>query len=64
MAYNIAQLEKLPLDELKSIAKELKLNKNRFIHYDIRPYEDLPDATKNIDKEFSCYIPWILKMTK
>lgn len=48
----------------KEFAKELKLNKNRFIHHDIRPYEDLPDATKNIDKEFSCYIPWILKMTE
>lgn len=45
-------------------ADKLALNKKRFIHHDIRPYEDLPDATQNIDKEFARYIPWLLKMTK
>lgn len=42
---------------------ELKLNKNRFIHHDIRPFEDL-DGIQELDKEFSRYIPWIVKMTK
>lgn len=44
-------------------ASKLKLNKNRFIHHDIRPYEEL-DGVKMLDIEFSRYIPWILKMTE
>lgn len=41
---------------------ELKMNKNRFIHHDIRPFEQL-DGIQELDKEFSRYIPWIVKMT-
>lgn len=43
--------------------RELKKNKARFIHHDIRPFEQL-DAVKELDKEFSRYIPWIVKMTE
>lgn len=43
--------------------KELKRNKGRFIHHDIRPYDKL-DEIKELDKEFSRYIPWIMKMTE
>ncbi|MCM1510952.1 MAG: hypothetical protein NC116_09590 [Clostridium sp.] len=47
----------------KEYQNKLKLNKKRFIHHDIRPYDDL-DAIKELDIEFSRYIPWILKMTE
>lgn len=47
----------------KEFSGELKLNKNRFIHHDIRPYGKLDDV-KILDKEFSKYIPWIIKMTE
>lgn len=43
--------------------KDLVRNKQRFIHHDIRPYDQL-DGIQELDKEFSRYIPWILKMTK
>lgn len=43
--------------------KELKRNKGRFIHHDIRPFEKLDDI-KELDKEFARYIPWIMKMTE
>ena len=43
--------------------KQLKDNKKLFIHSDIRPYKELPEETKQLDREFSKYIPWILKMT-
>jgi len=42
---------------------ELKLNKNRFIHHDIRPFDDLDDI-RELDREFSRYIPWIIRMTE
>lgn len=41
----------------------LSRNKKRFIHHDIRLFEDL-DAVKNLDFEFSRYIPWIMRMTE
>lgn len=47
----------------KEFQDKLKLNKNRFIHHDIRPFDDL-GGIKNLDIEFSRYIPWILKMTE
>lgn len=56
-------------DEDKYVAEngpfkdDLKRNKNRFIHHDIRPYEEL-DGVSELDKEFSRYIPWILKMAE
>ena len=42
---------------------ELSQNKRRFIHHDIRSYDQLDDV-KDMDKEFSRYIPWIIKMTE
>ena len=41
----------------------LSKNKKLFIHHDIRPYEQL-DIIKELDREFSRYIPWIMKMTE
>lgn len=40
----------------------LKKNKGRFIHHDIRAFEDL-DSIRELDYEFSRYIPWIMRMT-
>lgn len=42
---------------------DLEQNKKRFVHHDIRPFEDL-DSIKDLDREFSRYIPWIMKMTE
>lgn len=60
------------LDEDYFIAKEkakdkvaaelLAKNKKLFIHHDIRVFEEL-DAVKELDREFTRYIPWIIKMT-
>lgn len=47
--------------EDEEMKKSLKENKERFIHHDIRPYEDL-DGVQELDKEFSRYLPWIIKM--
>jgi hypothetical protein len=44
-------------------AKSLKKNKDLFIHNDIRPYKDLGDI-QELDREFTRYIPWILKMSE
>lgn len=41
---------------------DLAKNKKHFIHHDIRKYEEL-DQIVELDKEFSRYLPWILKMT-
>lgn len=41
-------------------AEALKKNKERFIHHDIRPYRKL-DKVKQLDEEFSRYIPWIIR---
>ncbi len=45
-------------------AHELKNNKSLFIHHDIRPYSELPETTKLLDKEIVRFIPWIIKMTE
>ena len=42
---------------------KLRKNKNLFIHHDIRPFDDL-DIIKELDYEFSRYIPWIMRMTE
>lgn len=55
--------DKYEYPENKELQNKLKLNKKRFIHHDIRPYDDL-DGIKELDVEFSRYIPWILKMTE
>ena len=44
-------------------ANSLKKNKERFIHHDIRPFNKL-DTIKDLDYEFSRYIPWIMRMTE
>lgn len=44
-------------------ANKLKKNKERFIHHDIRPFNQL-DTIKDLDYEFSRYIPWIMRMTE
>lgn len=54
--------DKYEFPDNKEYQNKLKLNKKRFIHHDIRPYDDLDDV-KELDVEFSRYIPWILKMT-
>lgn len=47
----------------KESARELKNNKKLFIHHDIRPFGELDDV-RVLDKEFSCYLPWIMRMTE
>ena len=42
---------------------KLKKNKDLFIHHDIRPFDQL-NAIRELDREFSRYIPWIMKMTE
>lgn len=49
-----------PNEEIKS---KLGKNKNLFIHSDICPFENL-ETIKELDMEFSRYIPWIMKMTE
>lgn len=49
--------------EYPELAGNLAKNKKLFIHHDIRPYEQL-DVIKELDKEFSRYIPWIMRMTE
>ena len=49
--------------EYDEFASKLKNNKKLFIHHDIRPYDKL-DIIAELDKEFSRYIPWIMKMTE
>lgn len=47
----------------KDAEKKLKNNRKLFIHHDIRPFKDL-DIIKELDKEFSRTIPWIIRMTE
>lgn len=49
--------------EHPNFANELQVNKKLYIHHDIRPFEKL-GAIKELDREFSRYIPWIMKMTE
>jgi hypothetical protein len=44
-------------------ADKLSNNKKLFIHHDIRPFSEL-GSIKEMDREFSRYIPWIMKMTE
>ena len=46
----------------KEYADVLAKNKELFIHHDIRPFSEL-DIIAKLDKEFSVYIPWIMRMT-
>ena len=47
----------------KDDKKLLKKNKELYIHHDIRPFDQL-DEVKELDYEFSRYIPWIIEMTE
>lgn len=49
--------------EDEDMKKKLKKNKDRFIHHDIRPFDQM-DGIEELDREFSRYIPWILRMTE
>ena len=44
-------------------ADQLATNKKCFIHHDIRPFDKLGDIAE-LDREFSRYIPWIMRMTE
>lgn len=44
-------------------AADLSKNKKLFIHHDIRPFDQL-GIIAELDREFSRYIPWIMKMTE
>ena len=44
-------------------ANKLKKNKALFIHHDIRPFDQLNNI-RELDYEFSRYIPWIMKMAE
>jgi len=49
--------------EHEQFATQLGANKKLFIHHDIRPYNQLK-TIKELDREFSRYIPWIMEMTE
>ncbi len=49
-----------PTEEAKA---KLCKNKNLYIHSDIRPFDEL-GTIKELDREFSRYIPWIMRMTE
>lgn len=49
--------------ENPEFASKLKKNKDLFIHHDIRPLDQL-NSIKELDYEFSRYIPWIIKKTE
>lgn len=49
--------------EYPEFADKLKKNKNLFVHHDIRPFNKL-GTIKELDREFSRYIPWIVRMTE
>lgn len=62
MGYRKAQ-EYEDLYKHNEYTETLKANKKLFIHHDIRPFDDL-NVIKELDHEFSRYIPWIMKMTE
>ena len=49
--------------EYPEFADKLKKNKALYVHHDIRPFNQLK-TIKELDYEFSRYIPWIMKMTE
>lgn len=54
--------DKYETSDIKAKGK-LGKNKNLFIHSDIRPFDKL-GTIKELDYEFTRYIPWIMKMTE
>ena len=63
MGYRKAKEEE-DLYQHPEFAKDLKKNKDLYIHHDIRPYDELPEPTKLLDMEIVRFIPWIIKMTE
>ena len=49
-----------PTPEAKS---KLSKNKNLYIHSDIRPFDEI-GTIKGLDRDFSRYITWIMRMTE
>lgn len=64
MGYRKAHKNEDKYNQEESIKEILKQNKNRYIHHDIRPFDQLEDGIDNLDREFSKCIPWIIKMTE
>lgn len=48
--------------EFEAFSGNLSKNKKLFIHHDIRRFEDLRSIDE-LDRQFSRYLPWILRMT-
>lgn len=44
------------------VAEQLANNKRLFIHAQIRPFEELTEPMKQLDREFVQYIPWLIEM--
>ena len=57
--YNV---DKMLQGDLTRYKGDLSKNRKRFIHHDIRPFEQL-DKIKRLDIEFAEYIPWLKEMT-
>ncbi len=47
----------------ESAMMEMKQNKKLFIHHDIRPFSQLDEGEKDIDRELTKYIPWLDRTT-
>ena len=64
MGYRKPHLDEDKYETSDSEAKgKLGKNKNLYIHSDIRPFNEL-GTIRELDYEFSRYIPWIMKMTE
>lgn len=63
MGYRKPHLDEDKYEASGADAKSLSRNKKVFIHHDIRPFKDL-DNVKELDFEFTRYIPWIMEMTE
>lgn len=64
MGYRKPHLDEDKYKTSDSEAKgKLGTNKNLYIHSDIRPFDQL-GIIRELDYEFSRYIPWIMKMTE
>lgn len=62
MGYRKPKISEDMYNKSDDIAKKLKNNKNLFIHPQIRPFRELTDDMKQLDKEFNKYIPWIVSI--
>ena len=64
MGYRKPHLDEDKYETSDSEARgKLGKNKNLYIHSDIRPFDQL-GIIRELDYEFSRYIPWIMKMTE